>query len=192
LESAVAQRRFREDLYFRLRVFPIQLPPLRERREDVPELTDYFIAKAAREMGTEVRSISPEARSVLLGYHWPGNVRELENTVLRAALLAPGAAIRPEDIALGRPARPALSVEGSLEETVAALMRDHVASLDEGELANLYKDVLAKFEKPLIEAVLERAHGNQLRAARQLGLNRNTLHKKINDLRIVIRKGAID
>jgi two-component system nitrogen regulation response regulator GlnG len=193
LESAVAERRFREDLYFRLRVFPIQLPPLRERMEDVPELTDYFVAKAAREMGTEVRSISPEARAVLAGYRWPGNVRELENTVLRAALLAPGTAIRPEDIALGRPAvRPALVSDGALDETIAALLRDHVASLQDGELANLYKGILAKFEKPLIEAVLERAHGNQLRAARQLGLNRNTLHKKINDLKIVIRKGAVE
>lgn len=196
LEAAVAQRKFREDLYFRLRVFPIQLPPLRERLEDVPELTDYFIAKAAREMGTEVRSISGEARTALLGYHWPGNVRELENTVLRAALLAPGTTIRADDIALGRPAkRPpvgAPAAAGSLEETIAALLTDHVAQLDDRQMANLYKTVLAKFEKPLIEAVLERAHGNQLRAARQLGLNRNTLHKKISDLRIVIRKGAID
>ncbi|HUY19830.1 MAG TPA: sigma-54 dependent transcriptional regulator [Candidatus Binataceae bacterium] len=193
LETAVAQRRFREDLYFRLRVFPIQLPPLRERLEDVPELTDYFIAKAAREMGTEVGSISGEARAALAGYHWPGNVRELENAVLRAALLAPGVTIRAEDIALGRPAkRPAVSVGGSLEETITALLTDHITQLDDRQMANLYKTILAKFEKPLIEAVLERAHGNQLRAARQLGLNRNTLHKKISDLRIVIRKGAID
>jgi two-component system, NtrC family, nitrogen regulation response regulator GlnG len=193
LETAVAQKRFREDLYFRLRVFPIQLPPLRERLEDVPELTNYFIAKAAREMGTEVSSISAEARTVLIGYHWPGNVRELENTVLRAALLTPGTTIRAEDIALGRPAsRPLAIPGGSLDETVSALLREHVAALDDGEMANLYKTILAKFEKPLIEAVLERAHGNQLRAARQLGLNRNTLHKKISDLRIVIRKGAID
>jgi len=113
--------------------------------------------------------------------------------VLRAALLAPGTTIRSEDIALGRPAtRPPVSAGGSLEETVDALLRDHVATLDDGQMANLYKSILAKFEKPLIEAVLERAHGNQLRAARQLGLNRNTLHKKISDLRIVIRKGAIE
>jgi len=193
LENAVGEKRFREDLYFRLRVFPILLPPLRQRLDDVPELTDYFIAKAAREMGTEVRSISAEARATLLSYHWPGNVRELENTVLRAALLAPGTAIRPEDIALGRaPARPVAHAGGSLDETVAGLLRGHIAALDDAQMANLYKNILAKFEKPLIEAVLERVHGNQLRAARQLGLNRNTLHKKINDLRIVIRKGAVD
>ncbi|MBF6569659.1 MAG: sigma-54-dependent Fis family transcriptional regulator [Candidatus Binataceae bacterium] len=194
LETAVAHKRFREDLYFRLRVFPIHLPALRDRREDITELTSYFIAKGAREMGTGVRSISPEARAVLASHDWPGNVRELENAVLRAALLAAGQTIRPEDIAPGRPAaRASINPDGmGLEQTVAALIHDHIAELNDDQMANLYKSMLAKFEKPLIEAVLERAQGNQLRAARQLGLNRNTLHKKISDLRIVIRKGAID
>ncbi len=89
LEAAVASRRFREDLYFRLRVIPIFLPPLRERREDIPELVDYFIARASRDMGAKVASASREAMESLMNYTWPGNVRELENCVLRAALPPP-------------------------------------------------------------------------------------------------------
>src|SRR5215471_7297008 len=83
LETAVAARRFREDLYFRLRVIPLFLPPLRERREDIPELVEYFIARAARDMGAKVAAASREAMELLMGYSWPGNVRELENCVLR-------------------------------------------------------------------------------------------------------------
>ncbi len=95
-------QRFREDLYFRLRVIPIQMPPLRERREDIAELTDYFVAKAVREMGARATAVSPEARVKLEAYDWPGNVRELENAVMRAALLAPGTTIRADDIELTR------------------------------------------------------------------------------------------
>src|SRR6202167_55572 len=102
LETAVAAKKFREDLYFRLRVIPIDLPPLRERREDIANLTDYFVGKAVREMGAKSRYISAEARTKLGSYEWPGNVRELENTVLRAALLAPATTIRADDIELGR------------------------------------------------------------------------------------------
>src|SRR5579875_1774110 len=102
LERAVAAHRFREDLYYRLRVIPIFLPPLRERKEDIAELTDYFLAQAAREMGVKPMRVSPQARELLASYRWPGNVRELQNCVLRAALLAPGDTIRPEDIVLAR------------------------------------------------------------------------------------------
>src|SRR5277367_1558490 len=90
LESAVAARRFREDLYFCLRVILIHLPPLRQRREDIAELTDYFVARAVRDMGSLVTAVSSVARAKLQAYDWPGNVRELENTMLRAALLAAG------------------------------------------------------------------------------------------------------
>jgi two-component system nitrogen regulation response regulator GlnG len=194
LEAAVAQRRFREDLYFRLQVVPIHLPPLRERRQDIPELTDYFIGKAAREMGTNVNSVSPEARALLQNYSWPGNVRELENCVLRAALLTPGNTIRAEDIVLGNGSpRPASDWDGTdLEELIARRVREYVRQLPDSDLSDLYRKILAKFEKPLIEASLERAGGNQVRAARHLGLNRNTLRKKVNDLRIEIRRNSSD
>jgi two-component system nitrogen regulation response regulator GlnG len=192
LELAVAQRRFREDLYFRLQVVPIFLPPLRERREDIPELTDYFIGKAAREMGTSVSSVSSEARALLFNHNWPGNVRELENCVMRAALLAPGNIIRADDIVFGKGApRPVAGsdVAVDFDDLLAQRIRDFVRGTPEAELSDLYRKLVAKLERPLIEASLERAKGNQVKAAQHLGLNRNTLRKKITELGIEFRRG---
>ncbi len=192
LETAVADRRFREDLYFRLRVIPIDLPPLRERREDIPELTNYFVAKASREMGARASAVSSEAMALLESYGWPGNVRELENCVLRAALLAPGNIIQADDVVLGRtPARrrPANDAgAASLSELVARHVSDHFDELGSTEPHDLYGWMIGEIERPLIELTLERAGGNQVRAARMLGLNRNTLRKKITELKIVLRK----
>ena len=191
LEAAVAARRFREDLYFRLRVIPIFLPPLRERREDIPELVDYFIARAARDMGAKVAAASREAMDLLMNNSWPGNVRELENCVLRGALLAPGNIIRADDISFGKSGTRSASQEsagGSLEELIARSIRDYLDEQSD-EAAGVYDAMAAKVERPLIELALERFRGNQVRAARFLGFNRNTLRKKINDLRIVVRKG---
>jgi two-component system nitrogen regulation response regulator GlnG len=190
LEAAVAARRFREDLYFRLRVIPIFLPPLRERREDIPELVDYFITRARRDMGAKVAGASREALDLLMGYGWPGNVRELENCILRAALLAPGNIIRAEDVSFGKSTswstQPAPGA--SLEELLTRSIRDYLDEQSD-DAAGVYDAMAAKVERPLIEMALERFRGNQVRAARFLGFNRNTLRKKINDLRIVVRKG---
>ena len=97
LEKAVKEKRFREDLYFRLKVIPISLPPLRERRGDIPLLVVYFVDKINREMGTSISGISPEALNLLESHSWPGNVRELENTLIRAAVLSPGPILFPKD-----------------------------------------------------------------------------------------------
>ncbi len=191
LEAAVAARRFREDLYFRLRVIPIFLPPLRERREDIPELVEYFIARAARDMGAKVAGTSREAMELLINHSWPGNVRELENCVLRAALLAPGNIIRAEDISFGKPASKSSqpqAADASLEELLTRSIRDYLDEQSD-DAAGVYDAMAAKVERPLIELALERFRGNQVRAARFLGFNRNTLRKKINDLRIVVRRG---
>jgi len=193
LEAAVAARRFREDLYFRLRVIPLFLPPLRERREDIPELVEYFIARAARDMGAKVAAASREAMELLMGYSWPGNVRELENCVLRGALLAPGNIIRAEDISFGKSTNKGSQPEaggGSLDELLTRSIRDYLDDQSD-EAAGVYDAMAAKVERPLIELALERFRGNQVRAARFLGFNRNTLRKKINDLRIVVRKGPV-
>jgi two-component system, NtrC family, nitrogen regulation response regulator GlnG len=191
LEQAVAEKKFREDLYFRLRVIPIDLPPLRERREDIAELTDYFIGKAVREMGANPRFISAEARVKLQNYMWPGNVRELENAVLRAALLAPTNTIRADDIELGRGGtRLSGSNPGSgasLTELIARRISEMVESNGE-EPRDLYQKLVEELEKPLIEIALDRAGGNQVHAARILGLNRNTLRKKLTEHRIVPQK----
>jgi two-component system, NtrC family, nitrogen regulation response regulator GlnG len=192
LLELVGVKKFREDLYFRLRVIPIQMPPLRERREDIPELTDYFVGKAVREMGARVTALSPEARAKLSGYDWPGNVRELENTVLRAALLAPGTTIRAEDIELSRAAPahagPARGEAAELAELIATRIGSWLDAPAGDEPRDLYQRIVAEIERPLIELALKRAGGNQVRAARMLGLNRNTLRKKITDHKIVLTR----
>jgi two-component system, NtrC family, nitrogen regulation response regulator GlnG len=182
LEAAVAAREFREDLYFRLRVIPINLPPLRERREDIAELAEYFISKAAREMGARARYLSPEACAKLESYGWPGNVRELENAVLRAAVLAAGNMIRKEDIELGpaaiRPRQSPFDGTAPLSELIAQRIGELLENVN-SEPRDLYEKLVAELERPLIEMALKRAHGNQVHAARILGLNRNTLRKKL-------------
>src|SRR5271163_3400452 len=192
LEAAVRAKRFREDLYFRLRVIPIQMPPLRDRREDVPELAEYFVAKAAREMGAKTTTFSPPAVAKLKSYDWPGNVRELENTVMRAALLAPGSAIRPEDIELEHSAsgqRRTPAPDGAeLNDLIAQRVSEWFEDPNGEEPRDLYQRMVSELERPLIELALKRAGGNQVKAARMLGLNRNTLRKKITDHKIALTK----
>src|SRR5271155_842003 len=193
LETLVAARKFREDLYFRLRVIPIQMPALRERREDISELTDYFVSKAVQEMGARANTISPEARVKLESAEWPGNVRELENAVMRAALLAPGSTIRGDDIELSRPggAGPgavATADGASLGDIISVRIAGWFDSPGGEEPRDLYHRLVAEIERPLVELALKRAGGNQVRAARMLGLNRNTLRKKITDHKIVLTK----
>ncbi|HXW83335.1 MAG TPA: sigma-54 dependent transcriptional regulator [Candidatus Binataceae bacterium] len=191
LHKLVTAKRFREDLYFRLRVIPIEMPPLRERREDIAELTDYFIAKAAREMGARATAIASDARARLLTYEWPGNVRELENAVMRAALLAPGNTIRADDVELSRSiaGAPAESSDtGELATQIAGRISAFLDAAPGDEPRDIYQKIVAEIERPLIELALKRAGGNQVRAARMLGLNRNTLRKKITDHKIVLTK----
>jgi len=198
LEAAVAARQFREDLYFRLCVILIHLPLLRQRREDIPELTDHFVAKAVRDMGSLVTAVSPEARAKLQAYDWPGNVRELENTMLRAALLASGNTIRADDISLASSsaAGAASDIESDAADSFAALIGRRVAQYLEKangeEPRGLYQKLVTEIERPLIEQAMRRAEGNQVRAARILGLNRNTLRKKLVDLGIAARKLPFD
>jgi two-component system nitrogen regulation response regulator GlnG len=195
LETQVAARRFREDLYFRLRVIPINLPPLRERGDDIGELADYFVAKAAREMGSPARYVSAEARAKLRAYNWPGNVRELENTVVRAALLAPSNTIRAEDIELSRGAMRSRESASAAGASLSQLIERRIGEMVEdggGEPRDLYQKIVAELERPLIELALKHAHGNQVHAARMLGLNRNTLRKKLVEHRIAVMKTPTD
>jgi two-component system, NtrC family, nitrogen regulation response regulator GlnG len=198
LEAAVAARRFREDLYFRLRVIPIHLPPLRDRREDLAALTDHFVAKAAHEMGARATGVSAEARAKLMAHDWPGNVRELENTVLRAALLAPGNTIGPEDVVLFRtpatshPASGDGAENDSFSDLIARRIAHQLKSCDGVDLRGLYHWLVAEIERPLIEQAMRHARGNQVHAARILGLNRATLRKKLVDLGVAARKGPFD
>ena len=189
LERAVQQGRFREDLYFRLKVVPITVPPLRQRRGDIPELVAYFIEKVNREMGTSITGVSPEAQAVLNGHDWPGNVRELENTLVRAAVLAPGPTLMPRDLALAtRETTVAAYDDMSLEEVVRLKLKEYFRQTRDVEPTDLYALIMERVERPLIELTLDRTRGNQLKAASILGINRNTLHKKISELKITPKR----
>lgn len=190
LEKAVRERRFREDLYFRLKVIPIYLPPLRQRRGDIPILVGYFIEKINREMGTQVSAVSPEALNLLEEHRWEGNVRELENSLIRAAVLSPGPILLPKDFALQSSQGGSLPEYNSLslEEIIHHKLEDYFQRTKGVDVDDLYSLVVERVERPLIELTLRKTHGNQIRAAQILGINRNTLRKKISNLRINVKK----
>jgi two-component system nitrogen regulation response regulator GlnG len=192
LERAVKQQRFREDLYFRLKVVPIFVPSLRERRTDIQELVSFFLQKINREMGTSITGLSTEARDLLVRHDWPGNVRELENTLVRAAVLAAGPTLMPRDLALAtQEPPPPLYADMSLEEIVRLKLREYFRQAGDVEPSDLYSLIIERIERPLIELTLERTNGNQLQAAAILGINRNTLRKKIATLKITLRRSAV-
>ncbi len=189
LAAAVHARRFREDLFFRLNVVPITLPPLRDRRGDIPQLIDFFIDKTNRHLGTHIVGITTDARTALVQLDWPGNVRELENTVMRAAVLARGRTLIREDLtSLGdvTPARDTTDVP--LEEAVRRRVRQLLRAVPEGRMRELYVLVLQAVEHSLFETVLRETGGNQVRAAELLGLNRNTVRKKLGELGLITRR----
>jgi two-component system nitrogen regulation response regulator GlnG len=193
LEAAVQARRFRDDLFFRLNVVLITVPPLRDRRADIPQLIDFFIDKINRDIGTPIVGLAASAREALLRHDWPGNVRELENTLLRAAVLARGRTITLEDLAL----RAGVSSRSNaadllLEDAVRQRARECLHQSLAGESSELHTTIVAAVERPLIEFVLEETGGNQLRAAAVLGLNRNTLRKKISELGVVLKRPVKD
>jgi two-component system nitrogen regulation response regulator GlnG len=179
LDAEVRGGRFREDLLYRLRVVPIELPPLRERPEDVPLLAEHFVAKYAEELGTGPRWLADETLRRLAAHPWPGNVRELENAVKRALVLATGEVLAPDDFDF----LVAKSVENPRGAGLESVVADEVAeALDAADPCDLHAKLLERVERPLLEAVLAHTGGNQIRAAAILGINRNTLRKRIVDL----------
>jgi two-component system nitrogen regulation response regulator GlnG len=188
LEEKVRAKEFRSDLFYRLNVVPIALPPLRDRREDLPLLVEYFVQRAAEELGVPTRGCTEKALALLKRYDWPGNIRELENTIQRAALLSPDQLLTPTDF-------PGLLSEGSrnecdnsLEALISKKLQASLAQMDLNELNNLYEMVLHQMERPLINIILEKTRANQVRAAEILGINRNTLRKKIQTLGIEVKR----
>ena len=180
LEALIKEGRFRDDLYYRLNVVELPLPPLRERRRDIPLLVDHFLAKYADDLG--VRIVAPEALDRLVGYEWPGNVRELENVMQRAMVMATGGVILPEHLPIGAvSAAASVAVDATLEDIIERRLLDCVRGLREHANANLYDLMVGLVEKPLFRAVLRETGGNQVRAAQLLGINRNTLRKKLKE-----------
>jgi two-component system nitrogen regulation response regulator GlnG len=180
LETLMKEGRFREDLYYRLNVVTVNLPPLRERRRDIPLLVEHLLAKHGTELGE--RGIAPEALDRLVGYEWPGNVRELENIIQRAMVMATGGVILPEHLPIGPvSAAASVAVDATLEEIIERKLLECVRGLRQHASANLYDLMIGLVEKPLLRAVLRETGGNQVRAAQILGINRNTLRKKLTE-----------
>jgi two-component system nitrogen regulation response regulator GlnG len=175
----VRDGQFRADLFYRLNVVPLRVPPLRERVEDIPDLVRHFLQRSAGEQG---KSIAPDAIEGLQRHSWPGNVRELENLIRRLVVLRPEATIAVDAIVQEL----ASTSPPQQEETLASVLERHLvqivaARLDGSLPSGLYKRVLANVERPLLKLCLEAVGGNQVRAAELLGLNRNTLRKKLRE-----------
>ena len=197
LKVLIAEGRFREDLYYRLAVVPVRLPPLRERTADLGDLARHFLRRAADE-GMPRKSLTPGALEAMRGYSWPGNVRELENLMRRLAVLCPEDRIPAEAVTLELAAQgpdrldapEALPASRSLGAAVESHLERYFRR--HGEVLpppGLYDRVLREVELPLIALTLAATRGNQLRAADLLGINRNTLRKKIRELDIPVTRG---
>ncbi|MGH6882266.1 nitrogen regulation protein NR(I) [Hypericibacter sp.] len=194
LREQVRRGQFREDLYYRLNVVPLRLPPLRERIEDIPDLVRHFLNRATEEGGS-AKMFDAASIERLQRYEWPGNVRELENLVRRVAVIygedVIGADIVARELAaIASAATPGKPTSESLATAAERHLRDYFAAHTHGLPARgLYDRVLREIERPLIQLSLEATRGNQIRAAEMLGLNRNTLRKKIRELDISVLRG---
>ncbi|MFA5027746.1 MAG: sigma-54 dependent transcriptional regulator [Candidatus Methylomirabilota bacterium] len=182
LDAAVLRRAFREDLFYRLNVVTIHLPPLRDRREDIPALADHFLAGFAADQQTEAKIVSPDAQALLGAYDWPGNVRELENVVKRAAALAVTILILPDHLPEALRRRSTARDAGSAEPFPAAWLKQELARLQGSRDGKLREHFVGCLERSLLTLVLRRTGGNQVKAAELLGINRNTLRKRLKEL----------
>ncbi|HJU54234.1 MAG TPA: sigma 54-interacting transcriptional regulator [Pyrinomonadaceae bacterium] len=172
LEEAIKQGTFRQDLYYRLNVVSLSMPPLRERREDIPLLARYFVQKYADKCNRRVRGISSEARARLMSYDWPGNVRELENAIERAVVLGTTELILPEDLP-----------EAALESAAPASAAGSSGGGGGGGVAN-YHEAVAEAKKQLILRAIEQSSGNYTEAAKLLGVHPNYLHRLIRNMNL--------
>jgi two-component system, NtrC family, nitrogen regulation response regulator GlnG len=196
LRQLINQGQFREDLFFRLNVVPLRLPPLRERSEDIPDLVRHFMAQAIKE-GLPRKELAPEAVDRLREYRWPGNVRELENLLRRLVAIEiedtiSAASVSREltSVSAVAPGQPMLDSSSSLSEFTENFLARYFASFGQAlPPPGLYDRILADIEPPLLRAALAATSGNQLRAADLLGINRNTLRTKLRDRNIKIIRG---
>jgi nitrogen regulation protein NR(I) len=186
LEKAIQEGHFRQDLYYRLKVVSIHLPPLRERKEDIPELVRYFLQRYAPEINRQVVAISPKALERLIRYRWPGNVRELQNAIQRALVIAKGNTLLPEDFSLDglMGDEEGKGSVGDFESRLETLMEPLFRELSRYSKEVQSPDLMGLIEKMLIKRALRETQGNQVQAALLLGMSRNTLRSKIERFRI--------
>jgi two-component system nitrogen regulation response regulator GlnG len=187
LEKLIGEERFRSDLYYRLSGFTIHLPALRERAGDIELLVRYFLSRFASQLGKPVRQITPEALELLQRYSWPGNVRELEGTIKQSMLRATAPILMAQDLpdALQRSSdggAPAADEQNDLDRFIAKRI--------ETGTANLFEDIVSQVKRRLLVRALERTDGNQVRAAKLLGITRSTLRNEIRKLGITIDRSV--
>ncbi len=188
LEQAIREGTFREDLYHRLNVVTVTLPTLRERRDDIPRLADYFLGRFARDLEIERPVIAPEAMELLLKHSWPGNVRELMHALQSVAIFTQGYPIQAADLdaVLKKPSPGELAEAGRrMDELLRSLVRQQLIGSREGPL---YSEFLEKVERLLLTEALRHSKGNQTHAARLLGLARPTLHAKLQKFGLTAEK----
>src|ERR1700704_3381708 len=195
LRQLISQGMFREDLYYRLNVVPLRLPPLRERVEDIPDLVRHFLRKAEDE-GLPHKTLDNEALDMMRRHRWPGNVRELENLIRRLAVLQSGDSISAASVSaeLKEPAKTFAADSGEGPQSLSAAVEQYLTQyfLAQGDRLTppgVYDRLVQEVERPLISICLAATRGNQIRAAQLLGLNRNTLRKKIRDLGLEVIRG---
>ncbi len=198
LAKLVEAGRFREDLYYRLNVFPIEAPPLRERREDIPSLVNRFVARFAAEEGRTVKGAARETLAMLGAYEWPGNVRQLENAVFRAVILCEGDLLQPEDFPQITGLKPVLNVANDVRgESLPTPANDHAATqlgqilaqaqtIDVQPQVRIFDDsghlrALEAVERDLIELAIDHYAGHMSEVARRLGIGRSTLYRKLRE-----------
>ncbi len=181
LQDKIKKGQFREDLYYRLNVIPVHVPPLRERSDDIPELAAAMLASAAEELHITAPILMDDAIGLLKRYDWQGNVRELKNVMRRLAVLTPGASITMADVALalGNDEDGFSSEDDTLSGAVHRCIKRYLDQLGYAEVQGLHRHVLEQVEPPLLKLVLEKAEGNQLKVSEMLGLNRNTVRKQL-------------
>ena len=192
LWRAIEEGQFREDLYYRLKVVTIYMPPLKHRLEDIPLLVDYFVEKFNKALNKNIGKVSPGVVDRLMKYHWPGNVRELENAIQTAMVMSKEEVLLADDFSLfsqggqvaahGDPGQEGKNRK--IQDELKPILRDYVAAGG----TDFYKDALSAFEKSLIELVLEEVLGNQTEAAKKLGISRNTLRTRMKEYGIMPQK----
>ena len=190
LSSLIEKGEFREDLFYRLNVVPINIPPLRERKEDIPELVNHFLEKA-KTLKLEPKKFNTESFQILEKYQWPGNVRELENFILKLCALYADEIIMNEDLVkeiknLQKLDQQMLDTDSQFSKILENYLSKNINKINTEYQGDVYNYFVTELEKVLLFEVLKNKNGNQLKAAELLGLNRNTLRKKITELNISI------
>ncbi len=199
LKSMVKNAKFREDLYYRLNVIEITLPPLRERKSDIPILANFFIKKFSEELNIAEKQLSGDALSFLQSYNFPGNIRELENAIRRCMVMSPSSILDSDDFKeILNNGEKNLSIDKYLkdkkteidpfEDIIRRKIKNYAEKIKDAEINDVYRSIMGLTEKIIIEEILNLYNFNQLKVSKFLGINRNTLRKKINEYKIDLKK----